>query len=64
VTTSINGLKVCEFDGATSSAAKYDRDEVHKLLGDEGSIVVQIHGGERWPAGAKCRWRNIKVREL
>ena len=64
VTTSINGLKVCEFDGATSNAAKYDRDEVHKLLGDSGSIVVQVHGGERWPLGAKCRWRNIKVREL
>jgi hypothetical protein len=64
VTTSINGLKVCEFDGATSDAAKYDRDEVHKLLGDDGSIVVQVHGGERWPVGAKCRWRNIKVREL
>jgi len=64
VTTEINGLKVCEFDGATSKAEKYDRDEVHKLLGDEGSIVVQVHGGDRWPVGAKCRWRNIKVREL
>jgi hypothetical protein len=64
VTTTINGLKVCEFNGATCNASKYDRDTVYRALGREGSIAVQVHGGERWPVGAKCRWRNIKVREV
>jgi hypothetical protein len=64
ITTSLNGLKVGVFDAATFTAEKYDRDEVARLLGAEGSIAVQVHGGERYPAGAKCRWRNIRIRPL
>jgi hypothetical protein len=65
VTTWINDLKVCEFNGATSNAAMYDRDTVYRALDGEGSIAVQVHGGkQRFPAGKKCRWRNIKVREI
>lgn len=64
ITTYINGLKVCVFDAATSTAENYKRDEVAKLLGDKGSIALQVHGGDSYPPGAKCRWRNIRIREL
>ena len=29
-----------------------------------GFIALQVHGGKGWPAGAKCRWRNIRIRRL
>jgi hypothetical protein len=64
ITTHINGLKVCVFDAANSQAAKYEKEAVAKTLGDRGSIAVQVHGGGSYPAGAKCRWRDIRVREL
>jgi hypothetical protein len=64
ITTWINGQQVCQFDGATSTAAKYDKDKVVEQLGTEGSIAVQVHGGKNWPSGAKCRWKNIRVRPL
>jgi hypothetical protein len=64
ITTYINGVKVGVFDAAKSTAENYDRDEVAKLLGDKGSIALQVHGGESYPPGAKCRWRNIRIREL
>jgi hypothetical protein len=64
ITTWINGLKVCEFDGETSSIEGYNKEDVAKALGAEGSIAVQVHGGSGWPEGAKCRWKNIKIREL
>jgi hypothetical protein len=64
ITTHINGLKVCVFDAATSKAAMYDKEAVAKSLGDRGSIAVQVHGGGSYAAGAKCRWRDIRVREL
>ncbi len=28
------------------------------------SLAVQVHGGKSWPEGAKCRWKNIKVKSL
>jgi hypothetical protein len=64
ITTSINGLRVCEFDAATATIDKFNRDNVAALLGDSGSIAVQVHGGDSYPEGSKCRWRNIKVRNL
>ena len=64
ITTWINDLQVCVFDGSTSTAAKYNKDDVVKQLGTEGSIAVQVHGGKGWPAGAKCRWKNIKIKPL
>jgi hypothetical protein len=64
ITTTINGLEVGVFDAATSNAEKYDREKVFDLLGPEGHIAVQVHGGDSYPAGKKCRWRNIRVREL
>jgi len=64
ITTWINGLKVCEFDGSNSTADRYDKQKILKILGTEGSIAVQVHGGKGWPNGAKCRWKNVQVREI
>jgi len=64
ITTWINGLEVCHFDGAASTVERYDKDDVLKKLTDAGSIAVQVHGGGGWPNGAKCSWRNIKIRVL
>ncbi|HEX5105831.1 MAG TPA: DUF1080 domain-containing protein [Pirellulaceae bacterium] len=62
ITTYLNDQQVCVFDGSTSTAAKYDKDKVVEQLGAEGSIAVQVHGGKNWPSGAKCRWKNIKIK--
>ncbi len=64
ITTWINGLKVCEFDGAAAATAQYDKEGIFEKLGAEGSIAVQVHGGLGWPNGAACRWKNIRVRPL
>ncbi|HIM28829.1 MAG TPA: DUF1080 domain-containing protein [Planctomycetes bacterium] len=64
ISTWINGLKVCEFDGATATTPQYDKESIFKKLGGEGRIAVQVHGGGGWPNGAKCRWKNIKIRPL
>jgi hypothetical protein len=64
VSTKLNGLDVGVLDLATFKAEKYDRENVAKLLGEKGSIAVQVHGGESYPAGKKTRFRNIRVREL
>ncbi len=64
ITTWINGEKVTEFDGATYAGPGYNKEQVAKTLGKEGHIAVQIHGGKSWPKGAKCRWKNIRIREL
>jgi hypothetical protein len=65
ITTWINDLQVCVFDGASSMAKGYNKDAVLKALGAEGSIAVQVHGGKgAWPAGAKCRWKNLRIRNV
>ncbi|MGE0608255.1 MAG: DUF1080 domain-containing protein [Pirellulales bacterium] len=64
VTTWINGQKVSEFDGNSYNGPSYDKSQVAETLGDEGSIAVQVHGGKSWPEGAKCRWKNIRVKKL
>ncbi len=65
ITTWINGVKVNEFDGTKYSGPRYDKEKVAATLGSEGSIAVQVHGGTgAWPKGAKCRWKNVKIREL
>lgn len=65
ITTWINDVKVSEFDGATYQQDGYDRDSIARQLGDEGSIAVQVHGGKgAWPSGAKCRWKNIRIKPL
>ena len=65
VTTWINDLLVCEWDGGTFQHPQYDREKVAQALGTEGSIAVQVHGGKNaWPKGAMCRWRNIRIKPL
>ncbi len=64
MTTWINGLKVAEFDGNTYDGPNYDQKKVVDTLGTAGSIAVQVHGGKSWPAGAKCRWKNIRILSL
>jgi hypothetical protein len=65
ITTWLNGALVSEWDGRRFDGPGYDREQVARLLGPEGRIAVQIHGGEgAWPAGARCRWKNIRVRAL
>jgi len=64
ITTWLNGVKICEYDGDTFTAKNYNKQKVIDLLGPEGSIAVQVHGGKSWPVGAKCRWKNIKVKTL
>ena len=45
---------------------KYTSDKKFEdVLGDTGSIAVQVHGGKKaWREGAKIRFRNIRAREL
>ena len=64
ITTWINGLKVSEFDGASATTERYDKEGIHAKLGDAGSVAVQVHGGTGWPNGAKCRWKKILIRPL
>jgi len=64
ITTWINGVKTSEFDGTTFDGKGYDKAKIAQTLGDEGSIAVQVHGGKSWPDGAKCRWKNIRVKLL
>ena len=66
VTTWINDLKICEFDGPTTTNQKYaqNREEIVKLIGQPGSITVQIHLGSDWPVAARCRWKEILIRTL
>ena len=64
ITTWINGVKICDFDGETCTHPGYDKDRVLGILGQSGSIGLQVHGGKSWSRGSKCRWRNIRVKEL
>ena len=64
ITTWINGLKVCHFDADSYRGGGYDKEKVLQTLGAEGSVAVQVHGGKGWPNGAKCRWKNIKIKQL
>lgn len=64
ITTWINDEEICVFDGATFEHPNYNREEIADMLGSHGSIGVQVHGGDRWTAGAKCRWKNIRVKPL
>ncbi|MEI8045579.1 MAG: DUF1080 domain-containing protein [Verrucomicrobiota bacterium] len=65
ITTWINDLKVCHWNGETCSLPEYNKERVFGILGREGSIGLQIHGGkEAWPAGTKCRWRNVVIKRL
>lgn len=65
ITTWINNTKLAEFDGSSCPQPNYNKDDILKKLGRKGSIAFQVHGGKRmWTKGAKCRWRNIRIKKL
>ncbi len=64
ITTWVNDVKVSEFDAATYVSPDYDKEKTASTLGTEGSIAVQVHGGNGWPKGATCQWKNIKIKPL
>ena len=65
ITTWINGTRLADFDGATCPQPDYNKEEIRKQLGREGPIALQVHGGTQlWAKGAKCRWRNIRIKPL
>ena len=65
ITTWINNVKMADFDGQTCPQPDYKKEEIFQQLGPKGPIAFQIHGGKTsWKSGAKCRWRNIRVKSL
>jgi hypothetical protein len=64
----INDLLVAEIDLARLVAPNYDPDAVAEALG--GHIAFEVHdndpllGPDRWAPSARCRWRNIRIKEL
>ncbi len=65
ITTWINDLKVCHWNGEACPLPEYNKERVFEILGREGSIGLQIHGGKKmWPAGKVCRWRNLSIKRL
>lgn len=64
ITTWINGQMICDFDGETCPSPLYDKERMARALGREGHIALQVHGGKGWKNGSKCRWRNIRIKEL
>jgi hypothetical protein len=65
ITTWLNGEKICHWNGENCPLPEYDKERVFKILGREGSIGLQIHGGKAmWPTGRRCRWRNINIKRL
>jgi hypothetical protein len=65
ITTWVNDLKVCHWNGETCALPEYNKERVFEILGREGCIGLQIHGGKAmWPVGTVCRWRNIRIQRL
>jgi len=70
VTTWVNGLKIAEIDLATISWPNYNHDDIANVLGSAGHIAFEVHdndsrlGDSRWGEGARCRWRNVRLKQL
>jgi hypothetical protein len=70
VTVWINDLLIAEIDLDVLQAPDYDPRAVADLLGRRGHIALEVHdndpllGQGRWGYGARCRWRNIRIREI
>jgi hypothetical protein len=64
ITTWINNVKIAEFDGETCPSPLYKKEMLAESLGREGHIGLQVHGGKGWKEGSKCRWKNIRIKEL
>lgn len=70
VTTWVNDVLIAEIDMASFEAENYEPDAVAEVLGSEGHIALEVHdndpilGEQRWGRGAKCQWRNIRIKRL
>ena len=70
ITTWVNDVLVAEIDLATMEHPHYDADTVAAALGPAGHIAFEVHdndprgGAGRWGPGARCRWRDIAIKEL
>jgi len=65
ITTWINNIKIADFDGETCPSPIYRKEMLAEILGREGYIALQVHGGKgSWKEGAKCRWKNISIKEI
>jgi hypothetical protein len=70
VTTWVNGLKISELNLATIQWPGFNPKDIADLLGPKGHIAFEVHdndshlGQDRWAPGAKCRWRNVRIKDL
>ena len=69
IETWINGVPIAKLDTATLAnvVPGYDAEAIFKRIGRKGHIGFEVHDSptrERWAPGAKCRWRNVRIREL
>ena len=69
IETWINGVPVAKVDTATLEdvVPGYDAEAIFDRIGRKGHIAFEVHDSptrERWAPGAKCRWRNVRIREL
>ena len=70
ISTHINGVLISKIDLGKINWPNYDPEGMFGLLGHSGSIALEVHdsgrqvGDFRWARGAKCRFRNIRIREL
>jgi hypothetical protein len=66
----INELLIAEIDLARLEADNYEPDAVRAILGRRGHIALEVHdndpllGSDRWAPTARCRWRNLRIKEL
>ncbi|MEM9368161.1 MAG: DUF1080 domain-containing protein [Planctomycetota bacterium] len=69
IETWINGVPIAKLDTATlrEIVPGYDPEAILNRIGRKGHIGLEVHDSptrDRWAPGAKCRWRNVRIREL
>ena len=70
LTTWVNGVLVAELETAAIDWPHFDPEDLRRTLGAAGHLAFEVHdndpllGPERWGAGAVCRWRDIRIRDL
>jgi Domain of Unknown Function (DUF1080) len=66
----VNDLLVAEIDLALLEFPHYDAAAVLAVLGRRGHIAFEVHDNDpklaqdRWAPAARCRWRQIRIKEL
>ena len=69
IETWVNDVLVSRLDTATLAdvVPGYDAEAIFNRIGRKGHIAFEVHDSptrQRWAPGAKCRWRNVRIREL